>query len=878
MGADGFIGSHLVEELLSKNIQVIGVDNFSTGQKSNLEEAIKNKRFHLINNSAENLQMDLPRLDYLFIVAGEGWRLNRVLELANWHKSKIVFVSSIELYDRNPNPSLSWFKNTESQIARFAVNNNLNVRVVRLSAVFGPRMHFNVNDPMIKLIQAALLDDLQKESTALEFSSRALFIDDATSLLVKSMLQGSTALKIFDGVNFPVKAAEIKQILLDPIWYEAKGFVPTELPPWPTPNLEKTIKILNWRSRVHLVSALKKTVHFFKERKINPPMPVPVISDQWRKEIEIFKEVLEPPTKKKEKTKLKFRLSRNIILASVGWLLIIYAIIYPSFSIIYGAFTFKYHLSRGAESLQKGDFEGALKNINIAVEGIDRVDELLKSLEVVQKIGFLNTGYQDLTGLVEISRDISKASEEAILASQNLYFANQIITGEAKQSEDFFKKTEDHVILSDQYFSKSIAEISHLEKDNLPGFLINRLNAIEESIRFYAKLSQNARLAIGIFSFALQGDKSFLVLLQQNSELRAGGGVIESLARVDIEKGVVKKIEVYNASEIDKNFNLVVDPPVELKKDLGVSKFTLKDSSFEPDFPTSATKAQWFYNHSDVVGANSKIDGVLVWDVSALFNILSATNSSDVDGISKSIKGNEDFYTTLNKSILNRLIFVPSKNWPDILEALVKSFEEKHMQLFFADTKMFATVNSQNLTAVLPRPSSDPEVLSDFLFISESNVGANRVNFYIDRSYQLETKIMDGVSHKLKINFINKSNSEAWPMGNYKNRMKVYLPLGSTLTDISFGEVDLKSQVASSVDYGRAVFSFLIELKAGEQKNLILNYATASKPAGKLRYKLDVIKQAGALKGSFKWELRGHKEETIITDLSRDRSFEVTLD
>jgi len=47
-GASGFIGSTLVDRLLSKNLTVIGWDNFSTGQRRFLDQALKHKNFTLI--------------------------------------------------------------------------------------------------------------------------------------------------------------------------------------------------------------------------------------------------------------------------------------------------------------------------------------------------------------------------------------------------------------------------------------------------------------------------------------------------------------------------------------------------------------------------------------------------------------------------------------------------------------------------------------------------------------------------------------------------------------------------------------------------------------------------------------------------------------
>ncbi len=57
-GAAGFIGSTLVDDLLAQNKQVVGWDNFSTGQERFVEAALKHPRFQLVRGD----NLDLPAL------------------------------------------------------------------------------------------------------------------------------------------------------------------------------------------------------------------------------------------------------------------------------------------------------------------------------------------------------------------------------------------------------------------------------------------------------------------------------------------------------------------------------------------------------------------------------------------------------------------------------------------------------------------------------------------------------------------------------------------------------------------------------------------------------------------------------------------------
>lgn len=56
-GGSGFIGSHIVEELLRKDEHVIVLDNLSTGRFSNIESFIQNKNLQFINGSITDLSL-----------------------------------------------------------------------------------------------------------------------------------------------------------------------------------------------------------------------------------------------------------------------------------------------------------------------------------------------------------------------------------------------------------------------------------------------------------------------------------------------------------------------------------------------------------------------------------------------------------------------------------------------------------------------------------------------------------------------------------------------------------------------------------------------------------------------------------------------------
>lgn len=920
VGAAGFLGSNLIDELLLKNIQVIGVDNLSTGHKGNLDNAVRNGNFHLIIEDAQNLDLDVPGLDYVVIATGGSWNIDNVLKITKANRSRILLISSIDLYGSEVEDSeLNWLKQTEEKLARFAKSNNLNARILRLGPVYGPRMHFRLKDPLVKLIRQALKDDLQKE-VSLEFSTRALFVDDALDLMVKSIFSGATARKIFDGsLPAPIKISEIKQILLDPLWYEKRSFTPQDLPPWPTPNLEKTQKYLNWSPKVNIVKALRETLSYFKDHELKIDEEEDNLAEenlQAFKE-EFKKEDTKKGEKKEKKSFPKLKLPWDKIYLFLVLILITYALIWPAFSIIWSVSTFKYQINQTLKNLEKGEFEKSISNVSRAEYGLNRVKDIFDSLEPFRKIklfDFLFEAGDNLYFLADYSILSARAS---VFGVEELYKGLKSTTGESTDSpKEHFDKANLQLKFADEQISKAYALLNRGEfKNNLPGIFKNSVDSLEDRLTLYRSLVKNGRAISVLFPglIALEGSKNYLILLQNNNELRSTGGFIGSFAKVSFEAGKLKNLEVNDIYAIDGALKLHVEPPKEIKEDLGQKDWFLRDSNWEPDFPTAARQAEWFYTKE----TGERLEGVLALDVSAMENLLDVIGPLDLPDYNEKItaenlfekalthaelsffpgsQGKKNFLTALAGQLFNKLIFVPNQNWPGIVRSLGKSLDEKHMSIYLDDPKLFSYLVSQGWTNTLPRAGSSKSGLSaDFLAPVEANLGANKANYYLERSYNLETVVgKDGdVSHRLRINYTNKSPSNTFPAGTYKNRMRIYLPFGTKMNRVLWGEKDLTKETESFVDYGRSGYSFLISLAPKEAKSLVLDFEIPTRlefKDGKAAYRLDIIKQAGTLKDPFEWNLTyplsyqisskkgkeiGPQEQIISTDLSKDRSFEV---
>jgi len=905
VGAAGFIGSHLCDKLLDHGIQVIGADDFSDGKRENLSHSAKDKHFHLINDPGE-FNLDLPRLDYAFFALDPSTDketyiryFKNFLEICKKYKPKIVLISSVDLYDRHKSNRLSALESAEVKLAEFSLENNINARVVRLSSVFGPRMDFNSQEPVSRLILAACVDRLQDEATPLDFTSRSLYVMDAVDLLIKAVMHGSTAQKIYDGIRMhPVKLTEIKQILLDPLWHERRGFTPTELPPWPTPNIHKTMKELSWKNSTPIISALRETVAFFKENPILIKQPQNQLDEKkgnterpeekkedWGEKWRNLQENSNPEVVDGKQNEVQVKTQKKVLKGyPVGkafkkytfiWVaifVIMLAYFYPVASIAADFFSFQSHINQSSEASQKGDFQAVSEHAGMAEK------KLVSIRQVTGSLGFTKPLFTPIQKEVELS--LSSAEELAFAVSSlgrghtALTTGLKVVSGEIEgESGKFFETANFEFDQADRYLSLMSSRLSE-ENLFLSGFNLKKtLSVYVENLREDIKKGRTSSLFLAQ-AVPKEGKKRYLVILQDNSVIRPSGGVVVALAEVVFENGKLLEIKTQSIEEFENSLTEKGEMPQDYLSDFSSSAWTLRDFGLSADFPTNARLAQLFWRRAGFISTS----GVIALDLSAV--------SVMRDGQEK-VSGNEKDLDKLLKESVNRVFFLSGQSLMKTGKALDTAAAQKHIMVYMSEPLFFSFLTTEGFSGSFPNIEKDKvgERLG-FLSLSEANV-TGRSSGFITRSIKLQTSIdpAGGISNNLSVLY-------GKPDASFKNRLKIYLQAGSKLSKAMWGGKDILKEVRSFSDYGRAGYSMLLDFKAGEEKELLLEYRdvkTLTWEANKAKFKLQVVKQPGTLsdKIDFKldfpssWRVEDSEistgEQIFATNLSGDRTFEAIL-
>lgn len=171
-----------------------------------------------------------------------------------------------------------------------------------------------------------------------------------------------------------------------------------------------------------------------------------------------------------------------------------------------------------------------------------------------------------------------------------------------------------------------------------------------------------------------EGEKNYLVLFQNNMELRPTGGFIGSFAVLKIDNGVFSNLEVYDVYDVDGQLKGYVEPPWQIKSFLNEASWYLRDSNWDPDFSVSAKRAQWFLNKS--VGI--KVDGVISFDISFVKDMISVMGGITVPDYSVKIDTN-NFYDIVQFEA-EKNFFAGSRQKDNFLTALSRAvlFELKN--------------------------------------------------------------------------------------------------------------------------------------------------------------------------------------------------------
>lgn len=301
-GGAGFLGSHLCEKLLNLGNEVICLDNYLTGRKSNVEKLIGHPNFDLVRHDIIN-PIDIP-VDEIYNLACPASPIHyqndpvhtlktsvigniNLLDLAVRSKCKIFFASTSEVYgDPNvtPQPERYWGNVNpigirscydegkrcgETLFFDYNRRYGVNIKVARIFNTYGPRMHPQDGRVVSNFIIQALKGEpitIYGDGTQ---TRSFCFVDDLIDGFVRLMESDSSVTGPINLGNPNEKSIdEIATIIIDMTGSNSKKILkplPQDDPKQRCPNIEKAKSELGWEPSVDLQQGLEKTIDYFRQ-------------------------------------------------------------------------------------------------------------------------------------------------------------------------------------------------------------------------------------------------------------------------------------------------------------------------------------------------------------------------------------------------------------------------------------------------------------------------------------------------------------------------------------------------------------------------------------------------------------------------------------
>ena len=300
-GGAGFIGSFLCERLLEEGAEVLCVDNFFTGARSNVAHLLDHKRFELLRHDVTfplfveideiyNLACPASPVHYQFdpvqtTKTSVHGAIN-MLGLAKRTKSKILQASTSEVYgdptihpqtedywgNVNPIGPRSCYDEgkrcAETLFFDYHRQHEVEIKVARIFNTYGPRMHPNDGRVVSNFIMQALRgEDITLYGDG-EQTRSFCYVDDLVDGLVRLMNADPDVtgpINLGNPGEFTIK--QLAEAIIDLTGAKSKLThkpLPQDDPRQRQPDISLAKSVLEWQPSVVLEDGLKKTIAYFE--------------------------------------------------------------------------------------------------------------------------------------------------------------------------------------------------------------------------------------------------------------------------------------------------------------------------------------------------------------------------------------------------------------------------------------------------------------------------------------------------------------------------------------------------------------------------------------------------------------------------------------
>jgi len=304
-GGAGFLGSHLCDRLIGQGHEVICLDNFFTGRKSNIRHLLGNPAFELVRHDIiDPFKFEVDRIYNLACPASPPhYQYNPIktmktsvvgaincLGLAKRVKARVFQASTSEVYGDpavHPQQESYWGnvnpiglrscydegkRCAETLFFDYHRENGVDIMVIRIFNTYGPRMLPDDGRVVSNFIVQALQgNDLTVYGDGSQTRSFC-YVDDLVEGFLRFMEQETCVGPMNLGNPGEFTMLQLAEMVLRKVGGRSRIShkpLPSDDPKQRRPDITLARETLGWEPKVPLEEGLEKTISYFREALIN---------------------------------------------------------------------------------------------------------------------------------------------------------------------------------------------------------------------------------------------------------------------------------------------------------------------------------------------------------------------------------------------------------------------------------------------------------------------------------------------------------------------------------------------------------------------------------------------------------------------------------
>jgi hypothetical protein len=385
--------------------------------------------------------------------------------------------------------------------------------------------------------------------------------------------------------------------------------------------------------------------------------------------------------------------------------------------------------------------------------------------------------------------------------------------------------------------------------------LLKLFNGYNQKLKLLDFAGENPEILRDLLG--INAEKNFLLVLQNNTELRPSGGIWGAYGIMKIKDCQIVSFQTNDTYYLDKPNRGKFSPPEGTESIIG-DEWRFWNANWSPDFKKSVEQGLFFYKQIDPA---IQFDGVIGPNVDYLLSLIKVSGPiklADHDFLldennfiqkmiyepatpavveatkdqPNAISPTEKNYVIadIGKSIINQI--AASGKLYEMLDPTLQALSNKDFLLYFTKSQSQSAIEKIGWAGRL-----DPT--DNFVSVVDANFGS-KLDFQVDKTITI-TKIADR-QYRVDLNYKNNANPKTndQPFFTYRDFVRVFVPMGSSQLEQHGGQ--LASEIKFDDDTGLVYMSSMIILKPSEQETVSFTYEVSANLANK---NLQVIRQSG---------------------------------